>query len=425
MKLIFLQIDINLESNEDITKIVKSTIGTKFSSKWGSLIVDLAVKAVRTVYRKDDSGNVEIDIKRYAKIEKIPGGVLEDCEVLQGVMFNKDITHPNMRRVIKNPRVVLLDCPLEYKKGESMTNMEFTKEEDFKKALEMEETEVMRMCEHILRVKPDVVITEKGVSDTAQHFLLKKGNISCIRRIRKTDNNRIARVTGATIANRPEELQESDVGTECGLFEIKKIGDDYFTFMTECKNPQACSIVLRGASKDVLNEIERNLHDAMGVARNVLNNPKLVPGGGALEMELSCRLNEAAIKVEGIHQWPFKALASALEVIPRTLAQNCGGDVVRMLTELRAKHANPDHSGLMWGIDGNENKIAEMDKAQIWDPCAVKLQTYKTAIESAAMLLRIDDIVSGIQKEKKDMGGRKAEDSDEGEGDTFGDARDG
>jgi T-complex protein 1 subunit gamma len=185
-------------------------------------------------------------------------------------MFNKDITHPNMRRRIENPRIILLDCPLEYKKGESMTAMEFTKEEDFKIALEMEETEVLRMCENILRLKPDVVITEKGVSDIAQHFLLKLGNVSCIRRIRKTDNNRVARVCGATIVNRPEELQESDVGTECGLFEIKKIGDDYFTFLTECEKPKACSIILRGASKDVLNEIERNLHDAMGVARNVL-----------------------------------------------------------------------------------------------------------------------------------------------------------
>lgn len=278
-----------------------------------------------------------------------------------------------MRRHIKNPRVVLLDCPLEYKKGESMTNMEFTKEDDFKKALAMEETEVLKMCEHILRVKPDVVITEKGVSDIAQHFLLKNGNVSCIRRVRKTDNNRISRVTGATIVNRPEELQESDVGTDCGDFEVKKIGDDYFSFMTECKKPKACSIILRGASKDVLNEIERNLHDALGVARNVIQNPKLVPGGGALEMELACRLNEIATTVEGIHQWPYKALAGAIEVIPRTLAQNCGGDVVRMLTELRTKHANKDGSGLMWGINGNTCKIENMEEAAIWDPCAVKL----------------------------------------------------
>jgi T-complex protein 1 subunit gamma len=219
---------------------------------------------------KDNNGNVEIDVKRYAKVEKIPGGVLEECKVLDGVMFNKDVTHPAMRREIVNPRIVLLDCPLEYKKGESMTNMEFTKEDDFKKALEMEETEVMRMCEHILRVKPDIVITEKGVSDIAQHYLLKKGNISCFRRIRKTDNNRVARVSGATVVNRPEELTEKDVGCDVGLYEVKKIGDDYFTFLTECKNPTACSILLRGASKDVLNEVERNLHDAMGVARNVL-----------------------------------------------------------------------------------------------------------------------------------------------------------
>jgi T-complex protein 1 subunit gamma len=329
-----------------------------------------------------------------------------------------------MRRKIPNPRVVLLDCPLEYKKGESMTAMEFTKEDDFRKALEMEETEVVRMCDHILKVKPDIVITEKGCSDMAIHHLLKHGNVSCIRRIRKTDNNRIARVTGATIVNRPEELREEDVGKDCGLYEVRKVGDDYFSYMVDCKDPKACSIVLRGASKDVLNEIERNLQDAMGVARNVLHNPRLVPGGGALEMELACRLNEiAASKVEGVHQWPYKALASALEVIPRTLAQNCGGDVVRMLTDLRARHNNPDGSGIMMGIDGNQAKIANMEECNIWDPVAVKVQTYKTAIESACMLLRIDDIVSGIQKDHG-KAQRRATDSDE-EDETFGDARDG
>jgi T-complex protein 1 subunit gamma len=283
--------------------------------------VDLAVKAVKTVVRKNNK-SVEIDIKRYAKVEKIPGGLIEDCIVLDGVMFNKDVTHGEMRRKIKNPRIVLLDCPLEYKKGESMTNIEMMNEEDFKKALESEEEEVKKMCEEILRVKPDIVITEKGVSDFCQHFLMKGNNVTMIRRIRKTDNNRLARVCGATIANRPEELQESDVGTLCGLFEVKKIGDDYFTFITESKKPEACSIILRGASKDVLNEIERNLQDAMQVARSVIINPKLVPGGGALEMELAYRLSEHSKKIEGLQQWPFKALATSLEVIPRTLAQN-------------------------------------------------------------------------------------------------------
>lgn len=188
-----------------MAKIVKSCVGTKFSAQWGSLIVDMAIKAVKTVYRKEGA-YVEIDTKRYAKVEKIPGGLLEECEVLEGVMFNKDVTHPGMRREITNPRVCLLDCPLEYKKGESMTNIEFTQEDDFKKVLEMEEEEVKKLCDNILKLKPDVVITEKGVSDAAQHFLLKGGNCTVIRRIRKTDNNRISRVTGATIVNRPEEL---------------------------------------------------------------------------------------------------------------------------------------------------------------------------------------------------------------------------
>ncbi len=141
-------------------------------------------------------------------------------------------------------------------------------------------------------------------------------------------------------------------------------------------------------------------------------------------MELACRLMDKAQTVEGIHQWPYKALASAIEVIPRTLAQNCGADVVRVLTELRAKHSAADGSGLMWGINGNTGKIEDMKEAEIWDPVAVKIQTFKTAIESACMLLRIDDIVSGIKKQP-DQAGRKAYDSDEGEDETFGDDRDG
>lgn len=416
-----LGVEIDVDNDEDITKIVKSCIGTKFAHKWGNLLVDLAIKAVKTVVRQSGK-HIEIDLKRYAKVEKIPGGLIDDCCVLDGVMFNKDVTHGEMRRKIKNPRIVLLDCPLEYKKGESMTNIEMMNEEDFKKALEAEEEEVRKMCEEILRVKPDVVITEKGISDFCQHFLMRGNNVTMIRRIRKTDNNRLARVCGATIVNRPEELQENDVGTLCGLFEVKKIGDDYFTFITESQKPEACSILLRGASKDVLNEIERNLQDAMQVARSVIINPRLVPGGGALEMELAHRLIEHSKKIEGLQQWPFKAIATALEVIPRTLAQNCGANVVRVMTELRAKHSKDD--GLWFGIDGNKGVIANMKEIDVWDPVAVKLQTYKTAIESACMLLRIDDVVSGMKKSKKQSAPAQ-EDAPADEGHTFGDERDG
>lgn len=400
-----LAVKVDLNNDEEVNQVLSSCIGTKFASRWGRLITDLSLKATRTIMRGGNLNKLNLEIKRYAKVEKIPGGTLEDSCVLDGVMFNKDLTHPGMRRVIKNPRVILLDCPLEYKKGESQTNMELKTENDMTDALKQEMIEVEALCRAILKFKPDVVITEKGVSDLAQHFFLNalEHPVSVIRRIRKTDNTRIAKVTGATIVNRPEELDEKDIGTRCGLFEVKLIGDEYFTFMTECKEPEACSILLRGASKDVLNEMERNLTDCLAVAKNIFVNPKLVPGGGALEMEVSARLDQKSSTIEGLEQLPYRAVAGALEVIPKTLAQNCGVDVVRTITELRAKHQNED--GRYYGIEGNSGKIVNMKEEKIWEPLAVRLQTLKTAIESACMLLRIDDVVSGIKKKEKKSDG--------------------
>ena len=404
---------VNIENEQEINDIIKSCLATKFASKWDNLISDLALKAVKTVYNKD-SKVFDCDIKKYAKVEKIPGGELSECVVLDGVVLNKDVIHPQMRRRIENPRIVLLDSTLEYKKGESQTNCEFTKETDFAAALEQEKKEVKKLCEQIIKVKPDLVITEKGASDLAAYYL-QKANVSVIRRLRKTDNNRVAKATGATIVNRPEELTEDDVGKNCGLFEIKKIGDEYYAYFVKCKNPKSCSIILRGASKDVLHEMQRNLDDA---------EPKLVPGGGAFEMEISARLIEKSNNIEGLIQLPYKAVARALEVIPRTLTQNCGADVVRTITDLRAKHAeqnNPDRVYL--GVDGNKGVIANMKDLKIFDTLAVKKQTLKTSIESSCMILRIDDIVSGIKKKEKGGSGPQQQPDEDQE--TFGDQRDG
>lgn len=369
-------------------------MGTKFIGRWSDLAVKIALDAVETV-ALTENGRTEVDIKRYAKVEKIPGGSIDDSCVLRGVMLNKDVTHPKMRRRIENPRIVLLDCPLEYKKGESQTNVEIIGDTDFTRMLQIEEEHVARICAEIIAVKPDLVFTEKGVSDLAQHYLVKAG-ITAIRRLRKTDNLRIARACGATIVNRTEELTEKDVGTGCGLFEIKKLGDEYFTFVTECKDPKACTILLRGASKDVLSETERNLQDALHVARNLILEPRIVPGGGAIEMALSLALIRKNVQ--------FRAIAQALEIIPRTLAQNCGANTIRTLTALRAKHANQTSSLCTWGIDGETGQLVDMNERGIWEPLAVKLQVYKTAIETAILLLRIDDIVSGSKKNNSEGG---------------------
>lgn len=385
--------EVDINNVEQITEVINSCIGTKFISKWSALACSIAMKAVKTVCI-EKHGVKDIDTKNYAKIEKIPGGAIEDSEVLNGVMLNKDVVHSRMRRLIENPRIVLLDCNLEYKKGESQTNIEISNETDFTKILEIEEKYIQQICADIISVKPDVVITEKGVSDLAQHYLMQ-ADISVIRRVRKTDNNRIARVCGATICNRTDELKAEDVGTQCKKFEIKKIGDEYFCYLTECVDPKACTIVLRGASKDLLNEIERNLHDAMAVARNIVLDPKIVNGGGAVEMHVGHELNQRAKTMTGVEQWPYKAVARSLEIIPATLIQNCGGNTIRLLTQLRAKHASGEHG---FGINGETGEVVKSEDLKVYEPLAVKLQAYKTAIETAILLLRIDDIVSGCKK---------------------------
>ena len=432
-------------------KLVESTLSTKFSSRWNDKMVEMALSAVLIVaqHTKKDKENVsvissmevdealsvkpkkpspfqvteaEVDLKRYAKIEKIPGGEMEDCIVLKGVMFQKDTVHTSMRRRIVKPRILLLDCPLEYKKGETQTNMEVTKENDWNALLQLEEQQVEQMCMDIIRHKPDIVITEKGISDLAQHFL-SKANITAFRRLRKTDNNRVARAVGATIVSRTEEIQESDIGTECGLFDMNTIGSEPFVYFTECTNPGACTIVLRGGSKDVLNEIERNLQDAMQVIRNVVYVPQLVPGGGAIEMAVAVQLKQYGMSnVAGIQQAPFIAISEAMESIPRTLAQNCGVSVIRTITQLRAKHAahydaaslnssvgdvdgvtsaasgGDVHGCCTWGLNGITGTIVDMKEYGIWEPLSVKIQTIQSAIESACMILRIDDIVSSSSK---------------------------
>ncbi|KAA8497258.1 T-complex protein 1 subunit gamma [Porphyridium purpureum] len=397
---------IDQDNAEEVGKVIASCLGTKFMNRWAKLMVHLALQAVKTVMVKTND-RISIDFKNYAKVEKIPGGEISDSEVLDGVIINKDVCLGNMKRKIENPRIILLDSPLEYRKGDSQTNVEITSEADWGRLLRLEEEFVEKAVADLLKHKPDLVITEKGISDLALH-LLQKAGVACIRRLRKTDNNRIARATGAVIVNRPEELKESDVGS-AGLFEVRKIGDEYFTYIVQCAAPKACSIVLRGGSKDVLNEIERNLMDAMCVARNVMLNPKLVPGGGAIEMTVSQVLAAKAKTIQGTSQAPYAAVGEALEVIPRTLAENCGANVIRVLTQLRAKHA--DGANTSWGIDGNKGVVTDMVTLGVWEPLEVKVQTLKTAVEAAAMLLRIDDIVSGISK-KKEHGGPNMDQDD-------------
>ena len=396
-----LSFDVDPNDIDSFSKVVKASLGTKLSSKDHDFLCPIAIQAVKCVHTGEGEECQSIDVKRLIKIEKVPGGSFDQSEMLSGVMINKDLVHPRMPKKIENPRIMLLDIPLEYKKPETAFNMELKNEEDFEKLIAIEEEFVRGLCKQIIAAKPNVVVTEKGVSDLAAHFLYK-ANIAVIRRVRKTDNVRIGKATGARILSSVDDISEKSIGTKCGLFEVRKIGDEYFSYFVNCKDNKACTVVLRGASKDSLNELERNLRDALCVARNIVFTPRAVYGAGSLEMELSKRLNENASKISGAKQLAYQSVATALEVIPRTLAQNCGASVIRVLTELKTKHREAGCES--WGVDGLTGNVVDASDLDVIEPVEVKRQAFRTAIEAACTMLRVDDIISGIKAKPKQSG---------------------
>ncbi|BAM78897.1 chaperonin containing TCP1, subunit 3 [Cyanidioschyzon merolae strain 10D] len=395
-------IAVDWNDEAQLQRVLRACLGTKVAAVYRERVAAWSLAAVKLIAESSapaitaGAGTQRpLDIKNLVRVEKIPGGDLDDSAVIRGVVLNKDIVHPQMRRRIENPRLLLLDCPLEYRKGESQLTVEVTREADWEALLQSEEAVVRQLCERIAALRPDLVITEKGISDLAAYLLMRAG-ISALRRVRKTDNERLVRATGARIVSRIEEASQQDIGTGAGLFEVRRLGEEYYSFIEQCTAPGACTVLLRGGSKDTLNELERNLHDALCVLRSLYGDRRVVAGGGATEMALSRALLQRSALVEGAAQWPYRQAAEALEVIPRTLAENCGTSVVRLLTRLRAEHAEAGHSNI--GVDGTSGELIDMIEAGIVDAYAVKAQALKTAVESACMLLRIDDILSAVRK---------------------------
>ena len=383
---------INNKDDNEMLAIIKAAIGTKFLNKWSDLIAKLALDAVRTVCTKEGI----VDLKRAVRIERLPGGELEDSYVMKGVMINKDVLHSHMKRRIEHPKILLLDCGLEYRKGESITNIEISDENVYAQVLAEEESQVRALCEAVIATGCNIVCAEKGVSDLALHYLSEAG-ITALRRFQKVQLDRIAAAVGATIVSDPKDATEADLGKKCGLYECRKFGDEWWSFFDECEDPKACTMLLRGPTKDILLEMFRIMDDALKVAKNLIHEPALVPGGGASEVSVSAHLRKKCGELDSVEQMAYGAAAVAFEVIPRTLIQNCGASPMRVLTELRSIHSS-DPSKSTMGINGLTGAIADMAELGVWDSLAVKSQAYKTAFECAISLLRVDDIVSGLIK---------------------------
>jgi thermosome len=358
-------------------------------------LADLAVMAVRQVADKiKDKYTVDID---HIGVEKKQGGSVDDSELVHGVILDKERVHPDMPKRVKDAKIALLDCALEVEKTETDAKIQITDPEQLKAFLDEEESMLRKMVDAIVATGANVVLCQKGIDDIAQHYLAK-ANVLAARRVKKSDVEKLARATGATIVTNVEDISADDLGY-AGLVEERKIGEDRMIFVRECKEPKAVGLLVRGGTEHVVDEVERALHDAICVVAAAVEDGKFVAGGGAPEIELARRLREYAGTVGGREALAVNAFANAVESIPRTLAENAGLDAIDVLVDLRAKHEKKEGKNI--GLNVFEGKPADMVKLGIVEPLRIKTQAIKSATEAAIMILRIDDIIAAAAKKEE------------------------
>jgi thermosome len=353
---------------------------------------DLIVMAVKRIADKVD-GKYKVDID-YVGVEKKAGGSIDDSEIIQGVILDKERVHPAMPKRVKDAKIALLDCPLEVEKTETDAKIQITDPTQLQAFLDEEEKMLKDMVDKIVATGANVVICQKGIDDIAQHYLAKAG-IYAVRRAKKSDMEKLARATGGRVVTNLEDLAPEDLG-RAGLVEEKKIGEDKLTFVRDCKDPKAVGILVRGGTEHVVDETERAVHDALCVVAAAIEDGKIVAGGGAPEIEVAKGLRDYAKTVGGREALAIEAFADALEAIPETLAENAGLDKIDILVELRARHERPD--GKNFGLNVFDGKVVDTAKIGIVEPMRVKSQAIKSAAEAAIMILRIDDVIAAGKK---------------------------
>lgn len=380
-------IPVDLKNTEYLKKCAMTSMASKLVADHREYLADLAVKSVLEVAEKDgEKYKVDIDD---IKVEKKPGESIKDTKLIQGIVLDKDIAHSGMPKRVEKAKIALLDCPLEIEKTEFDAKINIESPEQMEAFLKQEEEMLKGMVDKIVAAGANVILCEKGVDDMVQHFLARKG-IVAVRRIKKSDMEKLAKATGGKIVTNLDALAPADLGY-ANLVEERKIGDDKMTFIEGCKHPRAVTILIRGGTTRIVDEAERSFHDALCVVRDVVEEPKIVAGGGAPELEVSRMLKKYAETLPGREQLAVKSYAEALEVISMTLTENAGLDPIDVLSELRSKH----EKGEKWaGIEVNTGKVQDMAEAGVFEPLAVKKQIIKSATEATTMLLKIDDVIA-------------------------------
>ncbi|MEM3626545.1 MAG: thermosome subunit beta [Candidatus Bathyarchaeia archaeon] len=374
-------------AEEYMKRVAMTSMASKLVAEHREYLAELAVKAILEVAEKEDSGyKVDVDD---VKVEKKTGESLKDTQLIQGIVLDKEVVHSGMPKRVEKARIALLDAALEIEKTEFDAKINIESPEQMEAFLKQEEDMLRDMVEKIAQTGANVVLCQKGIDDMAQHFLARKGMLA-VRRIKKSDMEKLAKATGGKIVTNLDAITSEDLGY-ASLVEERKIGDDKMTFVEGCKNPKAVTILIRGGSERIVDEAERSLHDALCVVRDVVEEPKIVAGGGAPELEAARALKKYAETLPGREQLAVKSFAEALEAIPITLTENAGLDPIDILSELRARH----EKGETWvGIEVNTGKIQDMTEAGVFEPLAVKKQIIKSATEAASMILKIDDVIA-------------------------------
>ena len=377
-----------------LKSIAITSMTGKSSEANADFLADLTVKSVKLV-AKGRGSKSEVD-RDDIKIQKKQGGSIADTELVSGIILDKEPVHSGMPREVSKAKVALIDTSLEIKKTEIESKIQINDPSQIQAFLDQEEATIKQMVDKINKTKANVLICQKGIDDLAQHYLAKNG-IMAIRRAKKSDIEALAKATGGRVVSNLDAIGKDDIGF-AGLVEVRKIGDDDMTFVTECKNPKAVSILVRGGSEHVIDEIDRNLDDAIGVVSLVVKDGKIVTGGGAAEIELALKLRKFAPRIGGREQMAIESFAQAIEVVPSTLAENAGLDVIDTLMGMRKSHTqkgrNP-HAGL----DAYSGKVVNMKSRNVVEPLRVKTQALSSATDVATMILRIDDVIASKQPE--------------------------
>ncbi|RLF18655.1 MAG: thermosome subunit [Thermoprotei archaeon] len=399
---------VNPLDKEILKKCALTTLSGKAAvASAKELLAELSVEAVLQVAREVD-GKYVVDVDD-VKVEKKRGESLTETQLIRGLVIDKEVVHPGMPKRVEKAKIALLECPLEIEKTEMTAKIRITSPEQMKAFLDEEIKMLKNMVDKIASVGANVVLCEKGIDDAAQHFLAKKG-ILAARRIKHSDMEKLAKATGGRTVTSIDDLKPSDLG-EAELVEERKIADEKMIFVEGCKNPRALSILVRGSSDMMIKEAERSMHDALCVVRNVVQEPKIVAGGGAVEVELALRLKDWARSLAGREQLAALKFAEALEAIPSILAENSGLDPIDIMVKLRAEHEKGFFSA---GINVKEGMVADMYELNVIEPTLVKKQVVKSATEAALMILKIDDVIAASalkkeEKEKKEGGPRFSE----------------